>query len=86
MNACQLWELKTTRPLPVLILLWQEIYALMQPRQQLRISLPWQRRKCVSHLNARQIFTRLQSPSRSSHKIGHDLCFAPVRAKRRVSP
>jgi hypothetical protein len=39
-----------------------------------------------SHLSARQTFTRLRAPSKVMHKISHDYCFAPMKAKRWISP
>jgi hypothetical protein len=80
MNAFQAWELKSTRPLPALIEVWREIYMLMQPHPIRRFVFPWQSARPRTHLSARQIFARLRAPSRVTHKIGHDYCFAPAKA------
>jgi hypothetical protein len=84
MNAFQLWELKSTRPLPALIEVWREIYLLMQPRRSMRFVLPWMRQRSESHLNARQTFARLRAASRATHKISHDFCYPRAQAKRRI--
>jgi hypothetical protein len=78
MNAFQLWELKSTRPLPALIDAWREIYMLMQPRKTMRFALPWPSTRSHTHLSARQVFARLRAPSRVVRKISHDFYFAPA--------